>query len=86
VTEYYADLLDQYMCLWCNYRMLRENIEQRGVMVTYSNGAQKGMTDNKSVALKNQVHKQMLAIGDALGYREQMRVSKPGGDADNEPL
>lgn len=85
VGKQYTDKVEEYMRLWCWLRMLDEDIKVRGVYIEYQNGAtQKGMTDNKSLAIATRVSSQMLAIWSALGFREQAISSKAAGGEDDE--
>ena len=85
VGKQYMDKVEEYMRLWCWLRMLDEDIKIRGVYIEYQNGAtQKGMTDNKSLAIATRVSSQMLAIWSALGFREQAINSKAAGGEDDE--
>lgn len=85
VGKQYTDKVEEYMRLWCWLRMLDEDIKIRGVYIEYRNGAtQKGMTDNKSLAIATRVSSQMLAIWSALGFRDQAVSSKPVGGEDDE--
>lgn len=85
VGKQYTDKVEEYMRLWCWLRMLDEDIKVRGVYIEYHNGAtQKGMTDNKSLAIATRVSSQMLAIWSALGFREQAISSKAAGGEDDE--
>ena len=80
-----TDKVEEYMRLWCWLRMLDEDIKVRGVYIEYQNGAtQKGMTDNKSLAIATRVSSQMLAIWSALGFKEQAVNSKAVGGEDDE--
>lgn len=85
VGKQYTDKVEEYMRLWCWLRMLDEDIKVRGVYIEYQNGAtQRGMTDNKSLAIATRVSSQMLAIWSALGFREQAISSKAAGGEDDE--
>ena len=86
VGNQYTDKVEEYMDLWCLRNMLKEDIAERGVYVSYQNGAnQKGTTDNKSVEKIVRVSSQLLSIWTALGFRELANGAKcPAGGEDDE--
>ena len=52
ITEYYLDMIDNYMALWTTAKALELDIEKRGVTVKWDNGGgQKGV--KKMIALLN---------------------------------
>ena len=64
--EVYTDKVTEYMDFWVLRQKLDEDITQRGLTVTDDRGRQ---TENRSVSLKVQVSKQMLALFNALGFK-----------------
>lgn len=85
IAKQYTDKVEEYMRLWCWLQMLNEDIMERGVYVTYQNGAnQVGTTDNKSLSIATRVSGQMLAIWTALGFKDQAVKSKAAGGEDDE--
>lgn len=86
VSQQYRDKVQEYMDLWCYRKMLNADIMDRGVSVSYSNGAtQRGVTDNKSLTGVTRVCAQMLQIWTALGFRDMATSNRPlpqGGDDD----
>lgn len=80
VGKYYADLVDDYMSFWVDKQMLIEDIQRRGVVVSYNNGGgQSGKKRNDSVTDKIKVNAQMLSILNALG----LKPSQGGGGEDD---
>ena len=65
----YADKVREYLDLWIRRQELERDIAERGVSI-YSE-KYGGMVENRSVSLEIQVSRQMLAIYNALGYKEQ---------------
>lgn len=85
-TEYNRDLICDYMALWVTKCQLINDINSRGVTVTYNNGGgQKGKKKNESVIELTKVNTQMLKILDSLGLRPVNVIADNGGD-DNERL
>ena len=63
---YDTDLVDTYMDLWCHQQMLIDDVNTRGVYVTYDNGGgQKGSKRNDSLQDEIKVTTQMLNIRSA---------------------
>ena len=86
IGAHYTDKVDEYMRLWCHLQMLQDDVDERGVFVTYSNGAtQKGTTENKSLTAEVRVSGQMLSIWTALGFKDipEGGMSR-GGEEDDE--
>lgn len=82
VGKYYIDLIDDYMNFWVDKCLLTEDIQQRGVVVTYNNGGgQSGKKRNDSIADKIKVNVQMINILNALG----IKPAQSDGDTD-DPL
>lgn len=64
--EAYTDKVEEYMNFWVLQQQLSDDIAQRGLTVTDDRGRQ---TENRSVSLKVQVSKQMLALFNAMGFK-----------------
>ena len=82
VEDVFVDKLNEYMALWEKFQELNGDIEARGVSVM---DERRGMlVENRSVSLAVQVSRQMLAIYDALGFKEQAKGAaiSPGGEDD----
>lgn len=77
VEEVYRDKVSEYLDLWVRRKQLRDDIEERGVMIR---DPAKGFVENRSVSLELQTSRQMLAIYNALGFREN-----PGSGRGREP-
>lgn len=76
-TEFYVDLIDDYMNLYINKTLLFKDIEKRGVIVEYDNGGgQKGSRKNDSVAEHYKTNEKMTNLLSKLG----IDPSKNGGD------
>ena len=70
VGTYYTDLVEDYMTFWVDKCLLTDDIQSRGVVVTYNNGGgQSGKKRNDSIADKIKVNVQMLNILNALGIK-----------------
>lgn len=68
--RYYVDLVDDYMAMWETKNLLIEDIQIRGVSITYDNGGgQTGTRKNDSVAELLKVNAQMLKLLDAIGVK-----------------
>lgn len=82
VGKYYTDLVEDYMSFWVDKSLLTDDIQSRGVVVTYNNGGgQSGKKRNDSIADKIKVNVQMLNILNALG----IKPAQADGD-DDDPL
>lgn len=82
VGKYYTDLVDDYMNFWVDKCLLTDDIQSRGVVVSYNNGGgQSGKKRNDSIADKIKVNVQMLNILNALG----IKPAQADGD-DDDPL
>lgn len=82
VGTYYTDLVEDYMTFWVDKCLLTDDIQSRGVVVTYNNGGgQSGKKRNDSIADKIKVNVQMLNILNALG----IKPARTDGD-DDDPL
>lgn len=64
--EVYTDKVEEYMKFWVLQQKLEADIDQRGLTVIDDRGRQ---TENRSVSLKVQVSKQMLALFNAMGFK-----------------
>lgn len=82
VEDVFTDKLDEYMRLWKRFHELDTDVEARGVSVMDERRGM--MVENRSVSLAVQVSRQMLAIYDALGFKEQAKGAaiSPGGEDD----
>lgn len=70
VGKHYDDLINDYMNFWVDKQMLTDDIQERGVTVTYNNGGgQCGVKRNDSIADKIKVNVQMLNILNALNIK-----------------
>ena len=80
--KYYTDLVEDYMSFWVDKQLLTDDIQARGVVVTYNNGGgQSGKKRNDSIADKIKVNMQMLNILNALGIKPA-----PADGDDDDPL
>lgn len=85
IGRQYQDKVEEYMDFWCVLQKLKQDIAERGVCITYQNGAnQMGTTDNKSIDKAAKISAQMLNIFTALGFKDQALNSKMqnGGEED----
>ena len=76
VEAVYRDKVSEHLDLWIRRRQLRDDIEARGITIE----TDKGFAENRSVTLELQTSRQMLAIYNALGFREA-----PGSGRSAEP-
>lgn len=88
-TPKYRDLVDEYMISWCQLKELNMDIEDRGTRVSYKNGSQSGVSENKSLGTKIRLLKAMDDIFRRLGYQDEARARRSaaaqlnaGGDDD----
>ncbi len=81
VEPIYLDMVEEYMSLWDQRRMLSEDVKERGVVVPDKRG---GETENRSISLRTQISKQMLSIYATLGFKEQASSAVPTGVEDDE--
>ena len=87
--KYYTDLVEDYMSFWVDKQLLTDDIQARGVVVTYNNGGgQSGKKRNDSIADKIfsiadkiKVNVQMLNILNAPGIKPA-----PADGDDDDPL
>lgn len=80
--KYYTDLIEDYMSFWVDKQLLTDDIQARGVVVSYNNGGgQSGKKRNDSIADKIKVNVQMLNILNALGIKPA-----PADGDDDDPL
>ena len=79
-NKYYIDLINDYMDLWVTKSLLVDDIQERGVSITYDNGGgQTGSKKNDSIEQRIKVSVQMLKILDSL----DIKPSRQGGDKDD---
>ena len=76
VEAVYRDKVTEYMDLWVRRRQLQADIAERGLTID----TERGQVENRSVTLELQTSRQMLAIYNALGFREA-----PGSGRSAEP-
>ena len=76
VEAVYRDKVTEYLDLWVRRKQLQADIEARGITIW----TEKGPAENRSVTLELQTSRQMLAIYNALGFREA-----PGSGRGAEP-
>ncbi|HDX9587599.1 TPA: P27 family phage terminase small subunit [Bacillus pseudomycoides] len=69
VRAHYTDLVDDYMALWDIKNNLIIDIEERGVVVEWSNGKQQGKKKNESISELNKTNAQMLKLLAELGLK-----------------
>lgn len=69
----YRDLVEEYMICWIQVKELDEDIRERGTWVSYKNGSQTGLTENKSLGTKIRLLKTMDDIFRRLGYQDEAR-------------
>lgn len=78
-TPYFKGLVGDYMSMWVAKELLNQDIEERGVIVTYDNGGgQSGQKKNDSITDFVKTNAQMLKLLSELGIKTG-KVST-GGD------
>lgn len=83
-SEFFIDLVKDYMSLWVIKNKLIDDIEERGVVSKYQNGKdQWGYKRNDSVGELNKVSAQMLKILTQLKIQPKVIESIPD-DSDDE--
>jgi hypothetical protein len=82
MAAYHVDLVNDYMDLWVEKSLLRDDIQRRGVNIKYNNGGgQTGVRKNDSIEQKVKVNTQMLKILSDLGIK-WLTASKGSGGTD----
>ncbi|KEK25705.1 P27 family phage terminase small subunit [Bacillus gaemokensis] len=76
-----TDLVADYMALWDIKNNLIVDIEERGVVVEWSNGKQTGKKKNESISELNKTNAQMLKLLAELGLKAT-EVEKEDDDED----
>ena len=85
IDEFYSmplDKVNEYMDLWEQSIKLERDIRERGISVLDEKRGM--MVENRSISLEVQVSRQMLAIYQALGFKDQALSSKAGAMDDDE--
>lgn len=80
--KYYINLVDDYMDMWVTKCLLVDDIQKRGVAITYDNGGgQKGRKKNDSIEQRIKINAQMLKLLSELGIKPSQ-----GGESVDEEL
>ena len=80
--NHYEDLINDYMDMWVTKSLLVDDIQQRGVTVTYDNGGgQRGAKKNDSIEQRIKVNAQMLKLLNELGIKPTQ-----GGEGNDEEM
>lgn len=82
VEKVYTDKVNEYMDLWEQRIKLERDIRERGISVLDEKRGM--MVENRSISLEVQVSRQMLAIYQALGFKDQALCAKAGAMDDDE--
>lgn len=83
IKSYYVDLVDDYMSLWDIKNMLIDDIERRGVVITWDNGKQISEKKNDNISELNKTNAQMLKLLTQLGLDASNFVVEVGDDGDD---
>lgn len=75
-NAYFLDKVDRFMSLWCQSKILEDDLTTRGIRVEYQNGSQRGETDNKSLDRLMKVYDRMDELHRQLGYQETVKSGK----------
>lgn len=76
----YQDKVNEYMDLWVLMKELQRDVEERGLVVYDDRNR---MSENRSVSLKVQVSRQMLALFTAMGFKPE-ELNGAGGEDDDD--
>ena len=77
----YTDKVEEYIDFWERRQQLRADIEERGVTVEDAKG---NTVENRSVSLEIQTSRQMLAIFQALGFKDIACAARKAPEDDDE--
>lgn len=83
-NAYFLDKVDRFMSLWCQSKILEEDLAVRGIRVEYQNGSQRGETDNKSLDRLMKVYDRMDELHRQLGYQETVKHGKQAAARNSE--
>ena len=84
MKDFFIDLVNDYMSLWVIKNQLNDDIETRGVVTEYKNGAnQYGTKRNDSIADLLKVNSQMLKILQQLEIKATPTITE---DLDEDEL
>lgn len=75
-NAYFLDKVERFMSLWCQSKILEDDLSTRGIRVEYQNGSQRGETDNKSLDRLMKVYDRMDELHRQLGYQETVKHGK----------
>lgn len=76
---HYRDKVQEYLAFWVRRRQLQADIEENGLREEDERGR---IHENRSVSLEIQVSRQMLAIFQALGFKQEDLKGSTGDDDD----
>lgn len=77
----YTDKVEEYIDFWERRQQLRADIDERGVTVEDAKG---NTVENRSVSLEIQTSRQMLAIFQALGFKDIACAARAAMEDDDE--
>lgn len=81
VGQFFNDLVDDYMDMWVTKCLLIDDIQARGVTITYDNGGgQKGVKKNDSIEQLIKINAQMLKLLNELEIKPSNSYGSIGGD------
>jgi hypothetical protein len=84
VGKFYYDLVNDYMDMWVTKCLLIDDIQARGVTITYDNGGgQRGIKKNDSVEQLIKINGQMLKLLNELEIKPSTSYGSIGGDGGN---
>jgi hypothetical protein len=85
VGKFYNDLVDDYMDMWVTKCLLTDDIQARGVTISYDNGGgQKGFKKNDSIEQLIKINAQMLKILNELEIKPSTSYGHIGGEKDGD--
>lgn len=80
-AKQYTDKVEEYLDFWMRRQQLKADVLERGITVIDCRGC---VAENRSVSLEIQASRQMLAIFQALGFRDIACTSKAVAPEDDE--
>ena len=81
VETVYTDSVERYMDLWVIFQEAKQDIRERGIVVTDGRGAK---VENRMISLSLQTSKEMRAIYADLGFKDAAVKGTGAGAGDDE--
>lgn len=85
--KYYIDLIEDYMELWIEKELLKEDILKRGVVIQWKNGdKQSGYKKNDSLIERRKTQSEMSKILTTLNLTYRDVPANPTGSEENDNI